>query len=125
MTQNQLVFDLRDCVDFRPTVANVTGASDTVTTIDTITGNSFDFSARHLQGTGSVVVDTPKPNSASTHDFEFYLGKIATVFLTTHGEFKIIEGASSEFPEPPKDLDNAMKLSNNICSTFYIQTHRC
>ena len=47
MTQNQLVqFDLRDCIDFRPTVANVTGATDSVTTIDTITGNSFDFSAR-------------------------------------------------------------------------------
>ena len=25
------VFDLRDCLDFRPTVANITGASDTVT----------------------------------------------------------------------------------------------
>ena len=24
-------FDLRDCLDFRPTVANITGASDTVT----------------------------------------------------------------------------------------------
>ena len=42
------VFDLRDCLDFRPTVANITGASDTVTAVDTITGNSFDFSARHL-----------------------------------------------------------------------------
>ena len=76
-------FDLRDCLDFRPTVANITGASDTVTAVDTITGNSFDFSARSFTGTGSVVVNTPKPNSASTHDFEFHLGKIATVFLTT------------------------------------------
>ena len=47
-------FDLRDCLDFRPTVANVTGASDTVTAVDTITGNSFDFSARSFTGTGSV-----------------------------------------------------------------------
>ncbi len=37
------VFDLRDCLDFRPTVENITGASDTLTAVDTITGNSFDF----------------------------------------------------------------------------------
>ena len=68
-------FDLRDCIDFRPTVQNVTGASDSVTSIDTITGNSFDFSARLFSGTGGVTVNLPQPNSTSTHDFEFYLAK--------------------------------------------------
>ena len=68
-------FDLRDCLDFRPTCENMDHASDTVTAVDTITGNSFDFSARQFDGTGSVVVNTPKPNSASTHDFEFFLAK--------------------------------------------------
>ena len=104
-------FNLRDCLDFRPTVADVAGASTTVTAIDTITGNSFDFNARAFSGTGSVVVNTPKPDSTSTHDFEFYLGKIASIFLTTDGEFKIVEGASAEFPQLPKDIDNAMKLA--------------
>ena len=104
-------FDLRDCLDFRPTVADVAGASTTVTAIDTITGNSFDFNARAFTGTGSVVVNTPKPNSSSTHDFEFFLGKNASIFLTTDGEFKIVEGASAEFPQLPKDIDNAMKLA--------------
>ena len=36
-------FDLRDCLDFRPTVADITGSSTTVTATDTITGNSFDL----------------------------------------------------------------------------------
>ncbi len=104
-------FDLRDCLDFRPTVADVTGASTTVTATDTITGNSFDFTSRSFSGTGSVVVNTPKPDSSSNHDFEFFLGKIATIFLTTTGEFKILEGASAEFPRLPKDIDNGMKLA--------------
>ena len=112
------VFDLRDCLDFRPTVANITGASDTVTAVDTITGNSFDFSARTFSGTGSVVVNTPKPNSASSHDFEFFLGKITSIFLTVHGEFKLIEGASAEFPEPPRSIDNAMKLATIALPPF-------
>ena len=111
-------FDLRDCLDFRPTCENITGASDTATAVDTITGNSFDFSARQFDGTGSVVVNTPKPNSASTHDFEFHLSKRAAIFLTTTGDFKIVEGASAEFPRPPKDLDNAMKLATVFLPAF-------
>ena len=111
-------FDLRDCIDFRPTVANVTGATDSVAAIDTITGNSFDFSSRLFSGTGSVVVNTPKPNSASTHDFEFYLGKMASVFLTVNGDFKVVEGASAEFPDLPKNIDNAMKVASILLPPF-------
>ena len=36
-------FDLIDCLDFRPTCETIAGTSETVTTIDQITGNSFDF----------------------------------------------------------------------------------
>ena len=89
-----------------------------MTAVDTITGNSFDFSSRVFTGTGSVVINTPKPNSASTHDFEFHLGKIASIFLSTVGRFIIVEGASAEFPEPPKDLDNLMKLATVFLPPF-------
>ena len=40
----------------------------------------------------------------------FILEKLQHIFAID-GEFKIIEGASTEFPELPKDLDNAMKLA--------------
>ena len=112
------VFDLRDCLDFRPTVENIAGTSETVSAVDTITGNSFDFTAREFDGTGAVVVNTPKPNSASTHDFEFYLPKMASLFLDVVGNFIITEGNSSESPEPPKDLDNAMKLASLFLPAF-------
>ena len=48
------VFDLRDCLDFRPTAENIAGASDTVTDVDTITvtASSFDFKNRQFDGTG-------------------------------------------------------------------------
>ena len=82
-----------------------TGASDTVTAIDTITGNSFDFSARQFDGTGSVVVNTPKPNSASTHDFEFFLAKMASLFLTTNEvSFQIVEEHRQKNLDHPKIL---------------------
>ena len=56
-------FNLTDCLDFRPTAENITGATDTVSAVDTITGNSFDFYHRQFDGTGASVVDTPKPDS--------------------------------------------------------------
>jgi len=104
-------FNLTDCLDFRPTCENITGATDTNSAVDTITGNSFDFFHRQFDGTGSSVVDTPKPGSLGTLDFEFYLNKIALVFLTEKGEFKVVEGISAEVPQEPKEIDGAMKIA--------------
>ena len=111
-------FDLRDCLDFRPTVQNVTGASDSVTSIDTITGNSFDFSARLFSGTGGVTVNLPQPNSTSTHDFEFFLAKMAVLTLSHKGQFKITVGASAEDPRPPRQPDRTMLLANIYIPPF-------
>jgi len=103
-------FELTDCLDFRPTCENVTGASDTESAIDTITGKSFDFFHRQFDGAGSSTVDTPKPGTLGTIDFEFYLNKIISVFLGQDGEFKVVEGPSAEVPTEPKQIDGAMKL---------------
>ena len=51
-------FPLADCIDFRPTCEDVTGASSTLAAVDEITGDSFDFFHRQFDGTGAVVVDT-------------------------------------------------------------------
>jgi len=108
-------FPLTDCIDFRPTCEDVTGASATLSTVDEITGDSFDFFHRQFDGTGAVVVDSPQPDSFVQADFEFYLSKRASLFLTIDGEFKIVEGQSAEVPVEPRDIDNAMKLA-----TFFI-----
>jgi hypothetical protein len=105
------IFELRDSYDFRPRVENITGASTTLADIDTITGNSFNFENRQFDGTGATTVDTPQPGSALQSDFEHYLPKRATLFLSPQGEFQIIEGVSAELPQAPKDLDNTLKLA--------------
>ena len=105
-------FELRDAYDFRPTVENITGASATITDIDQITANSFNFENRQFDGAGGSVVDMPKPGSSVQSDFEYYLPKFATLFLTKDGDFKVIEGVSAESPVPPKDIDSALKLAS-------------
>ena len=104
-------FPLADCIDFRPTCENITGASTTLSTIDEITGDSFDFFHRQFDGSGAVSIDTPQPDSFVQADFEFFLNKRAALFLTSEGDFRLIEGQSAEVPVEPKDLENAMKLA--------------
>ena len=111
-------FELTDCLDFRPTAENITGTSDTLSTVDTITGHSFDFKHRQFDGTGASTVDTPKPGTLGTLDFEFYLNKIVSIFLAQSGEFKIVEGVSAEVPTEPKEIDGSMKLATMFVPAF-------
>ena len=105
-------FDLRDCFDFRPAVEDIAGTSTTLSTTDTVTGNSFDFFSRQFDGAGASTVDIPKPASNLQADFEYYIPKLVSLFLTKDGEFEIVEGISAETPVEPKDLDNSMKLAS-------------
>ena len=114
------LFPLRDCLDFRPTAENITGATDTLTAVDTITAtaSSFDFKNRQFDGTGAVVIDTPKVNNALTCDFEHYLSRVSVLYIDTAGEFKIVDGVSAEDPVEPAQLDDAMKLATISLPAF-------
>ena len=111
-------FPLADCLDFRPTVENIAGTSETLTTVDQVTGNSFDFFSRQYDGTGAIVTDTLKPNSTIVSDFEFYLPKIICLYLTEDGQFQAVESEPNEQPTYPAPLDNAMKLADFILPAY-------
>ena len=108
------VFDLRDCIDFRPRVDNATLTSATsaqgVATTK-VTSFSFDFASRTFTGTGGHVTAIPKDNSDIAYDFEFFLGRVDSLFLTSEGDFKIVSGNPAEDPDAPKPVENAMKLA--------------
>ena len=112
------VFELRDCFDFRPAVEDIAGTSVTVSSIDTVTGNSFDFFSRQYDGVGAATVDTPKPASFLQADFEFYLSKFASLYLTSQGKFKLVGGVSAENPVEPSDTTDAMKLATLFIPAF-------
>ena len=112
------LFPLTDSIDFRPTVENIAGTSETLASVDEITGKSFDFFHRQYDGTGASPIDTPKPNSNVTADFEFYLGRMALLFLDDQGQFRIVNGVSAEIPLEPKPLENALKLATITLNPF-------
>ena len=112
------VFPLQDVFDFRPTVENIAGTSTTLATDDEITAKSFDFFHRQFDGTGSSPIDCPKPESLLQADFEFFLGKRASLYMNELGNFNLVEGVASEEPKLPKEHTNAMKLADFIIPAF-------
>jgi len=104
------LFPLQDTYDFRPRVANITGASDTLSVVDEITGNSFNFNSRVFSGTGSSTADFPKPGSLVQSDFEYFLPKMTSIHLGENGEITVHEGVSSENPSLPTVPDIGIRL---------------
>ena len=112
------LFPLYETYDFRPRVADVAGASATLATVDEITGNSFDFTSRVYTGTGSSYSNFGKPASNVQSDLEYYLPKRASIFMDDRGNVVVREGASSELPQLPTPVDNAMKLADLSLPAF-------
>jgi hypothetical protein len=90
------VFELRDCLDFRPVRADSTfGSGNTVT---------FDVDS---STTGPKI---PKLGESIVMDYEYYLPRIDKVVLDKNRTFSVIKGNSKLNPETPNDRDTAMTL---------------
>jgi hypothetical protein len=93
---NNNVFNLRDCLDFRPVRSDATiGSGSTVT---------FDVQS---STTGPKIV---KNGSDIILDYSYYLPRIDKVVLDKNKSFEIIRGISELNPAVPSDKDTAMTL---------------
>ena len=71
-----------------------------------------------LMALDASVVDTPKPNTLGTVDFEYFLSKIVSVFLRITGEFDVVEGVSVENPTEPKEIEGTMKIATAFVPAY-------
>ena len=85
-SQDGTVYNLRDCLDFRPT--------------KTLGDGSESF----------VVPTIPAPDQTTELSLDYYLPRIDKLVLSKDKEFRIIQGKSSTQPLPPEDIDDAMTL---------------
>ena len=119
-------YDLRDTIDFRPRVGDYTitipYASGTTQMTDAeLDVNSISpliFSKRSFESTGSSLVDVPKTDDTFITSFNFYLPKIATLFLDSDGKFRVSEGASAENPDKPSSIPDAIKMASFIIPPY-------
>lgn len=110
-TKNGLVYDLRDCIDFRP-VANATVANTD------FSNNSYVNPSSTLtlsSGAGSYTVS---PDSNFITSFTYYLGRKDKVVLSPQGKLSVVEGSPATIPNAPRDVDGSMTLGTLIIPPY-------
>jgi hypothetical protein len=93
---NNTVYDLRDCIDFRPVRRDATSGSGSAVVFDV---ESTTAGPKILKNGSDVIVD-----------YEYYLPRIDKVVLDKKGAFEILEGVEQLNPASPKDTDSSMTL---------------
>ena len=97
-------YDLRDCVDFRPFVANTAAITQSVSSA---TINPSNASVISILSAGSYL---PSPDSNWQADVSHYLPRKDLAVITTQNQFKVIEGTSAVNPRTPPDQPGTMTL---------------
>ena len=100
-------YDLRDCVDFRPRLANTANAVTTLTNISINPKLSTTFSPR----SGGVLRFSP-PGQDFTTDLEYYLRRIDIVGLNTDGSLVVTKGVPAVKPSTPPAPNDVMAMAS-------------
>ena len=98
-------FDLRDCIDFRPAMANTAADSNT---LGGATENPSEVETINRPSGG---LTNPVPVKTFTTDLAYYQGKALRVICDLDGAFRIVEGPWSDNPKLPPAPDDSMTLA--------------
>ena len=93
-------YELRDCLDFRPSVQNQTAPAT----------NPFAFNNKNFEGTGSAG-NLVIPDDNIRVDFTFYLSRLDLLYLDAPGNFLIRKGIPAEDPRWPQTDDVNMLIA--------------
>ena len=97
LATNGLYYPLRDCLDFRPRMADA----------------EPDFSS-----SGSSYSAAIKPNSVVQADFQYYLPRIDKIYADQYGNFNDISGTSALAPVSPPDPIDGMMLYTLLLNAY-------
>jgi hypothetical protein len=102
-----VVYDLRNTIDFRPSIVA------TVTPIDksTIGDNTIAENPGFSTDIFTSGLHEPDPFNTVETNLEHYLGRYDKVALTNEGDFISIKGTAAIAPEVPGDISGAMTLA--------------
>ena len=97
--------DLRDCLDFRPRVANKSAGT-----------------LKNFISTGSSICGVPKRGENITSDYSFYLARQDKIAIDANGKFFDIQGVASTDPGAPADPALGMVLYNLTLAPYTFDT---
>ena len=120
---NGVSYDLRNCLDFRTTVANKSAVTTTITsaTINPVTYTETSTVGAGLYPklfTGFTPMYIPHPTESLTTDIEWNIGRTDRVILDADGNFSVIEGTPALRPEAPPQPNNCMNLGTVVLPPF-------
>jgi len=118
-------FQLYNVFDFRPCCEDITGASSDETSVDEITGYSFDFFHRQFDGVGASPSNFLKPQSLIQADYEFYLGRKVTISITQSGQFDVIRSISGEQTQAITNETDRMMVAQIDIPAFTFSPKDC
>jgi hypothetical protein len=103
-----------DIIDIRPRVASYTVSSGAK--------SPFEFSGRSFAQSGNSAKNILASDEQILLDFKFYLPRIDKVFLNKNGIFKLVQGVSSETPNPPTSIDDAIEVAQIFLPPYLYNT---
>lgn len=114
VSSNGTVFNLKDCLDFRPVKSPTATPTQSVSAapINPVFGQEFIES----QETDKLLI--PVPSSSIQIDYSFYLSRRDVLTLNKDGEFAIVKGVASTTPITPKVSENVMPIANIFIPPF-------
>jgi len=123
-------YELRDAVDFRPSLGQILGTttfststpdpSSPVDLSNSTSGavrapyyyenKSFESSTTGVTASGASIVDMLVPGSNVVGDLTFYVGRIDKLYLHKTGSYQVVHGTPSLSPTKPAPIDDAIEL---------------
>lgn len=105
-------FNLRDCVDFRPRMADTSSPSATVA------GAPENPSQVQLVDRPADGLTNPVPVEQFSTDLQYYRGRGARVILDSEGKFRVLESDYKDVPNLPPMVEDAMELAAFIIPPY-------
>ena len=112
-TPNGVEYELRDVLDFRGTVNEVSG-------ITTSTGTTIMNPVVYTEANKSFLagIYTPHAQEEFTTDYQYNLGRVDRVILNVEGEFEVMTGIPDPTPVARPQPGNAMTLGTVFIPPF-------
>lgn len=102
-------YNLRDCIDIRPVMANTCAPSSTANTAPTNPTSGLAGSNTYNYSAGGLKIS--KPNENFTVDYSYYLPRRDLITINAYGTPRVIRGESHINPRTPTTPGDEMALS--------------
>lgn len=106
------IFDMRDCLDFRPVYENT--ATETTSPASATINPS---AATTIKSDGSCL-RIPAESEQISFDYSYYLPRIDVLVLDKTGQFSVIQGLPSVSPQTPRVVNDSMSIARIVLQPY-------